>query len=740
MADILDDLRERYEYGKREWQPIRKEAATDMAYVAGDPWDADDKIQRAGRPTIAPEEMGQYFNQVINQLWANPRGMKFAPRGNGASEAGARFYQNKAREIEYRSHAKVGYITAASDAIQRSYGFVGIAARYASPRSANQELWIEAKPDPDMITIDPEALSPDSSDMTWAFEEEWREHGEFKRKYGQAKLVNFGEWSTRLPSWVAGNKVKVAKYWAITTKPRTLVLVQMPAAVPGIQPVRNIAPPPQAAPEQREVFDDEIPPGAVVLRELRKVDYPTVRWHLTNGIEILDRGDWPGKYIPIVSCYGKVLYVPTGGETKRTLLSMTRFGRAPWKAMCYADSSICEVTSGLVKAPFMVPKGTFAGPLATAVQESMYQPKAFLEFDDDPKQRGQPNGPPQRPDTPNAQYLQSLLLVSERFRRGIQSAMATNFLPSQAQRRNEKSGVALEEIKQAATTGTFHFVNNYEDMIRMVGVVVEDLIDKYHDYAGETAVMDAEGKAQMVAINSDKPDAISTKGDYLVTVSTGPSSDSEHEAVQDFADSLAQNIERIAQITGPKPAAAVFARAIRLRNGGPQMDALADLIEPPEFKQKDGEKPPDPHILALKAENQQLKGVLQQAEQEKQAKLVEIQGKGQIEQLKQQAETQRATMDLQFQKLKLDVESEVKLSVAALGAKIDRIALLAEQQARLSEHIHDSRENAKDRVHERQMASVQHEHSMEQGDQGVAGQIAVQASKPQKPNGSGASA
>lgn len=693
MADILDDLRERYEYGKREWQTSRKEAEIDMAFVNGDPWDADDKIQRKNRPTIAPEEMGQYFNQVINQLWANPRGMKFAPRGNGASAAGARFYQNKAREIEYRSHAKVGYITAASDAIQRSYGFVGIEARYASPRTRNQELWIVAKPDPDMILIDPEALSPDSSDMTWAFEEEWRDQSEFKRQFGKkAKILNFGDWTSRYPSWLTGNKVKVAKYWAITTTPRKLLLVQPPATTMA-PPERMIAPSPQAMPQPIEVFEDEIPQGAKLLQQLRTVDYPKVRWYLTNGIEVLDEGEWLGKYIPLVSCYGKVLYVPSGGETKRVLLSMTRFGRAPWKAMCYADSSMIEVVSGIPKAPFMAAKGQFGGDLARIMQEAQYQPKAFVEYDPNPPgNNGPPLGPPQRPDFPAGQHLQALLEVSEHFRQRVQSAMGSNFLPTQAQKRNEKSGVALDKIQQAASTGTFHFVNNYEDMIRQVAVITEDLIDKYYDFAGETAVMEADQTARTIKINSQHPDAVSTKGDYLVTVSTAPSSDSEQEAVQDFTDTLVNGIAQIAQIAGQKPAAAILAKSIRMRNLGPQGDQLADLIEPAEYKAQDGQAPPNPELQALKAENQQLKGVLQQAATEKQSKVVEQQGKFAIAKLQEDAEDRRAAYD-----------REKDLAVAELGAKMERRLLFLEERERIGAQVEAQRQ----RDHEMAMAAAQ---------------------------------
>lgn len=721
---LLTELTERYEYGRNAWQDIRKEGATDMQFVAGDPWDANDKEQRKNRPTIAPEEMGQYFNQVINHLWSNPRGMQFAPVGRGASEKGARFYQNKAREIEYRSHAKIAYTTAAADAIQRSYGYVRLLTKHASPYTSNQEIWIEAVPDPDMVEPDYDAKRPDSSDMQYCFVKEWRDQKEFKRQFRKAKVTNFGEWTTRQPSWVSGDKILIAEYWAISTRPRTLLLVQ-PMAPEGQQ--RLVTPGPQQQPMPVEVFEDEIPQGARVLRELRKVDYPKVKMYLTNGLEILHEQDWAGKYIPIVSCYGKVLYVPTGGETKRVMLSMTRFGRAPWKAYCYAASQELEVLSMVPKAPFLVPKGTFAGPLGIAVQESMHQPKAFLEYDDQPNgQGGNRNPPPQHADYPAGQHLQALEIVKEGFRRSIQSAMGSNFLPTEALKRNQKSGVALERIEQAASTGTFHFVNNYEDMIRQVGVIIEDLIEQVHDFSGETGIMEADGTAKSVAINDGGEESFDTKGDHLVTVSTGPSSDSEREAVQEFTDSIVSNLPVIAQVAGSKAAAAVLARSIRLRNGGPELDQLADILEPAEYKAKeDGEKPPSPEVIALKGEIEQLKGVLQEAAQEKEAKTVEQQGKLAIVQTQEQAETQRERESL-----------AVTAQIAEVNAILKRMELMLKASEGQKDRAHDVGLAQADAAHEQQMADQQQEHDAEMARRGVVGQMAVQANNP--PNGASA--
>lgn len=740
MSDILTEIRERKEYAQSAWQDIRREAAVDMAYVSGDPWDADDKKQRKNRPTIAPEEMGQYFNQVINHLWANPRGMKFSPVGNGASAAGARFYQNKAREIEYRSHAKIGYTGAASDALHRSYGFVRVTTRYASPRSANQELWIDPVPDPDMVSPDPDAKRSDSSDMQYCFVEEWTDQKEFKRQHKKAKVQNFSDWASQHPAWIQGNKVLRAEYWTISTRKRQLVLVQPPVPMqPGQQPERPL-----------ELFDDEIPQGAQVLRDLREVDYPQVRMYLTNGIEILHEQDWPGKYIPIISCYGKVLYVPQGGETKRIILSMTRFGRAPWKAYCYASSQELEVLSMIPKAPLMAAEGQFGGKLATEVQESMHIPKAFLYYKPLTEATGnQVLPPPMRVDYPAGQHLQALEVVKEGFRRAIQSAMGSNFLPTDAQNRSQKSGKALDKIEQQAATGTFHFVNNYEDMIRHVGVVCEDLMDKIYDYAGETGVMEPSGDAKTVPINSQGEDAISTKGDYLVTVSAGPSSDSEREAVQEFTDSLVSNIERIASVSGPKAAAAVLAKSIRLRNGGPEMDALADIVEPPEYRTKDDEEPPSPEVMAMQQQIQQLEQQLQQA-----AKAIET------DQIKNAGQKELKAMELDFKRFELGfkehelhVESEVKLAVAELGAKIERLALFLEERARVGAQAHEvamaasgagheGRMLSAGQGHEAEMADRQaahaaqaqatgHQQAMEQGEQAIDGQLVVQASAPQ---------
>lgn len=742
--DLLEEIRSRYEYTKTAWSDIRDEGAKDMRFVSGDPWDDDDKKQREDRPTVAPEEMGQYFNQVINQLRANPRGMHFHPSGNGATPAGARFYQNKARETEYRSHAKIAYIAAAENAIQRSYGFLRVNTRFESPRSANQEIWIEDIPDPDMVFPDPDAKRPDSSDMKFAFVLEWADQDEFTRKNGKnAKIHNFGDFSSRYPSWIQGKKVLQAEYWKIATRPRKLLLVQPPTPTMP-QAARLIAPPHIPAPRPVQMFDDELakmPRGASIIRELRTVDYPTVKMYLTNGLEILHEQDWPGKYIPIVSCYGKILYVPKDGQTERVILSMTRFGRDPWKSYCYACSQELEILGQVPKASVIAAPGQLAG-FETDWQESYHKPKAYLYAHLKTTATGEQVLPfPQRLAYAQGDNLQAIEVVKEGFRRAIQSAMGSNFLPTQQQGSVDRhSGDALGKIDQAGASGTFHFVDHYDDMVRQTGIIFEDLCDKIYSQAGETGVMEADGTAEVQPINDPtNKDSVSTSGDYGVTVSSGPSSDSEQSAAADFVDTLVSNIQVISDLAGQKVASAVFAQGIRMRNLGPQGDHIADLLDPPP---QDGQTPPSPQLMAAQNQVQTLTQKLQQIMQAVQAKQIEQAGKMSIAQLQEQGENLRSGYD-----------REVKLAVAEIAAQskqaLQDMALFYEERSRLGAQIHEramggaelahdahvgrmaaqstATENTKDRLHDVVMADRGHQHQLAQGEQ--SGQIAANAAE-----------
>jgi hypothetical protein len=713
---LLVEIREAFDYDMDQWRPIRDEGKTDMLVIAGEVWEAMDSAGAASRktlkrPMITADEVNQYINQVVNSVRANQRAVKFAPVGNGANEEGAEFYADKMREIEYRSKAQIAYTTAFENAVSRGYGFCRVnTKRSAVPgQRRNQEIWIQAIPNPDMVLPDAEALSPDASDMKRCVVYEQWNKAEFLRQFGEAKIRSFTpEHMTEAPAWVKANTVLVAEHWKVKSKLRKMVAVEVPA-----QP--QMGQPPQP-PQVRELWTDDYEkqpiPGARILDEF-EADDRTVCYYLTNGLEILDERDWPGKYIPIVSCYGKVLYVDHGGGAKRVLVSMTRLMRDPYMLYCYYRTQQAEMAGMIPKTPVAAYEGQMEG-YEDKWQKMNHEPLAFVYFKGKTDATGETIlPPPSRLDYHAGEHLQSLELCAEGARRAIQSAAGTNFMPTSAQRRNEKSGKALDKIDEVAQRGSFHFNDHYDDMITHVGVITEDLMDKIYDTDREVGIRKANDQSAVVRINAPsqdpdtkKPIQINTKGDYQVTVSTGPAFDSTRQAETEFADLLMDTpfAPRIADLI------------MKLKGGGPIMDEIADRLTPPEFR-KNKDNAPDPaqmmeQVQRAQMENANLKQVATQLAQDLKSRKLEI-------------ESNERLKILEIQSRERIAGSTDSTAVAVTQMKLATEASIAQMEAQITriQSILSGQEEALARQHELALAQMGHQQSLEQSDRDIEGQI-----------------
>lgn len=713
-ADITE-LRDLFAHDTAEWKPIRDEGTKDMRHVAGDPWEPRDRElrEKVGRPVLSLDELSQYINQVINEVRANKRAVKFSPVGNGANDETAAFYADKMREIEYRSRAQIGYTTAFENAVQRSYGFVRVNTRYAHSRAVNQDLWIDPVPNPDLVTPDAEALMPDLSDMTHCWVRERWDDDDFNRKWSKAKIKTTqgrGELMRLAPDWVKERGVFVGEYWKIKTKPRTLLIVQIAAP----QPPKSMLGLQQATqPDPVGIFEDELegqPLPGTLLGE-RKVDDPTVYQYLTNGLETLEEHTWPGKYIPIIGCFGKVLYVDAGGGAKRKILSMVRLARDPYMLYCYYRTCEAELVGMTPKFPYFVYEGQLAPVELNNLAKSLHEPVAVIKVK--PTIEGLPStlGPlpfPQR--QPYEPPIQALEFGAEAARRAIQAAMGQSPLPTMAQRKNEKSGVALKQIEETGQRGSFHFTDHYLDMLTHVGVVTEDLMDKIYDSARDVGIRKANDTAEVVRINDpSRPKSVSTKGDHLVTVSTGPSFDSEREAASDFADVLAQISPETFMLLGPL--------IVKLKNLGPIGDEIAELLEamqPPQVQQLRAAKgeQADP-AQQVQAERQKRQAIEQQVELLSK-ELTERVKQIETEQVKQAAARETKAMELKAQH-QLQVElQEMKnaatIRVAEINAAVKGYVTEAQHAARHEEQALNIRAEAVQSDLEREQASAEAEH------------------------------
>jgi len=766
--DLLNEIRERHDTATLEFDDIQQEARKDRLCVAGKPWQALDPEgarQRVAkkRPMIAADELGQYLNQIVNSIRANPRGIKYTPTGNGANDKGAEFYQNHTREIEYRSHASIAYSGAFENAVSHGYGWIRITSKFESDRSLNQDLWIEPIVNPDAVIPDPSAVWPDSRDMSFLFYVEARKRNEFKREFGKsATITSFTTEHARLaPRWLRQDEVLIAEYWAKRTRPRKLEMLLLPA--PPEQPGAPQGRPP-ALPLSVGLFVDEIekmraagqlPAEGIQVVGSRMVDFEYVKQYLTNGIEMLGEPKaWAGKHIPFVSCYGKVLYVDEGAGLRRNILSMTRLVRDPYMLYCYIRTCEAEAIGGIPRSQWVGYKGQFFKPAEWKRANS--EPVTFLEsmpFSEEnpgqllPLPQRQPWDPP----------LQNLEISAEAARRAIQAAMGVTPLPTPLQRDNQKSGKALQQLDQSAQRGSFHFVDHYELMIERAGIVLEDLIDKVIDTARDVSIREPNDTAKIVRVNDPRdPKSITTKGDYRCTVSTAPSSDSQRDAASDFVDSIITNIPMVAQVAGQHAAAHVLAISVKMKQLGPMGDEIAKTIDPEGYQQgTDGQEPPTPKEQAMQAKLQQAGQMLQQAQKIIETEQIKAQQAKELKQM-ELASREKIAADDRASKERLEVgnlvlenkikamDREVKLAVAEISTKSKEIDLFLKERDRVGAHLeadagraHEATQAELDRQHAVTLADQAHQNARALADQtaahGLRSQVAGAALEPEPP-------
>lgn len=712
--EVLEEIRERWTYASRAWADIREEGQKDMRYVAGDPWDAKDRKDRedAGRTCLSLDELGQYTNQIINDVRQNKRGVKVTPIGNGANDKTAELRQNLMRQIEYRSNAQTYvYAPMFEDTVQRSYGFGRVAARYVSDTSRDQELILEALPNPDLVTLDPDGTSPTGSDITYAFIHESRSVKQFKKDFPDASITDFTDEVRKLaPDWVKSERIQIAEYWTIEHVRSRVVFLKANPSV-GVHVAEMPEPPPANA------IDFE-----------RYVDVPFVCHYLTNGVELLakngepKRTAWPGKWIPIVACYGKTLYVSGAAGTERRMLSMIRLARDPYMLYCYYRTCEAELVGMTPKTPFIGYEGQFRGH-ETDWQKSSHEPVAFLQARAQTEATGSQVLPlPQR--QPYDPPIQALEIGAEAARRAIQAAMGTSPLPTSAQRKNEKSGEALRQIEDSSQKGSYHFVDHFDASITRFGEILDDLIPHYYDAARDVTIREGNDEPKQVRINDPKAQGgylSATEGQHDVTLSVGPAEASQRKAAEDFADTLAQN-----QTVFPLIADLV----VKLKQLGPIGDEIADRLTPPQFK-KPGQPPSPADVAQMQTQMQQMQQALQEAQKAIETDQAKQQATIQTAQLKEQAETERERMRIEADLLKSRADNAAKIEVARIGAdkqlssdvvkaQEERVAtgltIAAKAEAQVRDHEHETVLKAMDHAHAAANAVEERDASAEAAD------------------------
>ena len=591
--DLLEELRENYESALEMFKPSMDEGDRDIQFILNDGWPEAEKALRkksgSERPMISCDQLNQYTNLVINEVRQHPRQIKISPAGYGATADVAEVLENRLRAIQYRSDAQAAYLTAMENACQRSYAYARVTLRYKSDTSTDQEIIIQRVPNPNSILFDPSCKEIDCSDADFCFVIETFSRKAFKRRWPDAKMTDFdGKLSYDYPLWIKDKHVQVAEYWKVKKtkdelyvmdlgdgQERTELKSKLEARGGKLDGDLVIYPAVEGHDEMR-----------VPLKTQRNTTVSQVLQYITNGVEILERNEWIGKWIPIVPLFGKEVYSSQSGRSTKVLMSLIRNAREPQQAYNYFMTCALEAVGMVPRTTYVVEEGSLDGH-EQDWQEAHHIPKAYLQFKAVQKPDGtwSANPPIREPFDPP---LQNLMIGVESFLRAIQSAVGMYNTSVGKDDTNAKSGVAIKQLDTQSDQGAFHFIDNYNHrFLGGIGRICIDLIKKVDAGPRQVMVRTKDNKDKLIWVNKPYQDDQGnqkhhdiTQGEYDVTIGVEQTEDSQREAASDFLETLIQELAGLQEDPAKKDA--LLALSIEAKQLGPIGEQMVKILQPPQ--------------------------------------------------------------------------------------------------------------------------------------------------------------
>lgn len=608
---FLGLARRRFAAATEDEKDLRDKFVSDLKFASpdgDDQWDPQVKQQRitAGRPAMSFPRCHVFVQQVSNEARQNKPQIKFAPRLDADKDT-AEIYEGLARYIQYASDAQIAYETAIEYSAGASFGYYRFLTDYCD--DDGDELDLKVVPVLDPLTIYG-ILVPACFNRkpNYAFVVEDVPKDEFKQLYPDSQAVSLGwtEAAKESEGWIGSESIRVAEYWYT---------------------------------EEKKVAGKKRP-------------QTIVKFCKTNGIEVLEDSAtiWPGSSIPIIPVLGKQFIM----EGKPRLFSVVRPQKSAQQLINYSKSRIAETLSTSPISPFMVAEGQITGYEAQWATLNQVQ-RPFLTYKT-VDNTGKPIPPPSRQVyEPPIQSLSAFVLQE------VDDMKATTgiFDASLGQSANEVSGQAIARRKQQTDLTTMHFMDNLTRAFKKGGVIIAELIPKIYDTAREIEILGEDEASKIVMINKEHigDDGKShnydmTKGKYGVVVTTGKAFDSKRMESFDTMQQLVQSAPTLLPMFGD-----ILFKNSDLAGADTLSERFHKMLPPNLQADSDQQEKVPPqaqaqiqqlsqHLQAINAAAGEYEKQIQQLTFDKQAKVVEQQGK-----LQQIAAQSIADMALEDKKL-----------------------------------------------------------------------------------------
>ncbi len=476
--DIVDEAYARFKKCEELEYENKQLWIDDLKFANGDSdngyqWDDSMATQRNidGKPTITINKVKTHNRQVTNAARQNKPMIKVVPVDNGADVETAEVFNGIIRHICTNSEADTAFDTAAEFAVDAGLGYWLITTDYESDDSFDQEIYINAVPNPLNVHLY-DFYKADGSDAKAGFIFEYMSRDTFREKYPDEddQGNNWGDQSK-------DDEIMVMSYYRLAETKDTLV------ALPegGSRLLSELG---------------EVPEGA----KTREVKNKKIEYYLIGNKKILEKKEWLGKYIPIVRVVGSEVNIE--GKVVRT--SQTRTMKDSQRVYNYWSASAVEFVMLQGKQPYIATAESIEG--YTKYWDNLNSSSIpYLPYNAKDKDTGEQLPMPRRQDPPiMAQaYIQGMQISSDDMQ-----ASSGQYDAQLGQNVNQQSGRALTSLQRKGDNATFHFIDNISRAIKFTGKILIDLIPKIYDTERVVRILGEDEKEETAQINPAQPQAV----------------------------------------------------------------------------------------------------------------------------------------------------------------------------------------------------------------------------------------
>ena len=642
----------------------RAEALDDVRFSAGDQWPVDVQNSRVleSRPCLTINKVDAYCRQIVNQIREQRPRIKAHGMNTQSNEKQAQIITGMCRHIELQSDADQAYLNAVDYAVRMGWGYIRVTTDYVKDDSFDQEIYIRPIENPFTVYFDPNSIMADGSDAERCLITTLIPKKTFSAMYPDAEVdsgfVSRGTGDV-VGDWIQKEEIRIAEYWY--TMRESVVLLQLS--------------------DGSSIYEDEVDKdlmkelGVTIINKRESVR-KKIKWCKVTAMQVLEEGEWAGKYIPIIPVYGQSTIVQ--GKHKR--FGLVRMAKDPQRMYNYWSTALTETVALAPKAKWILAEGQDEGHENEWAQANIKAMPVlrYKQTDID----GRPAAPPirQQPESPPTGAMAAMQSMNLDLQAVI-GIYDPNQLPQGIQ-----SGKAIQGQQMQSDMTNMHYYDNLTRSIRQVGRIILDLIPKIYDTQRAMRIIGDDGKPEIMTINERKMDEQGIErilndmsiGEFDVVMDTGPGYNSKRQEAVTAMMSLFQAEPALVQVAGDLlvrnmdfPGADIIADRMAINNPLAQIDDMSDIPPPIQMKLKQDQATIQQLQQQIQAMQMDMKYGASVAEQQEQAITAREQMKleAKLEDSKMRTDTQAHDTVIKTQ-TQIEVE-QLKAQVAILLARMN---------------------------------------------------------------------